>query len=166
LEADVLALFADEDSLETLLLDINERIKSANAGVTDEARLAVLSRFDVNQDASGIVQDGSLGPAVDGRLERLVYNLEMEGSYAQTQSILRSIERLQPLLVVEDFRTEVQPVEREFRLDGQNNLVPISAPQPRLRTTFEINALSPSDAPPPAPEAGAEGEAPAEGEGA
>ena len=157
LEADVLALFADESSLETLLLDINERVESANAGVADESRRAVLSKFDVNADASGLVEDGSLGTAVDGRLNRLVYDMEMEGSYAQTQSILRSIERLQPLLIVQDFKTELQPVERLLSLDNQGNVVQIESTQPRLKTSFQIDALSPAEAPPP-------GEEPVEGE--
>ena len=163
LEADVLALFADESSLETLLLDINERVESANAGVADESRRAVLSKFDVNADASGLVEDGSLGTAVDGRLNRLVYDMEMEGSYAQTQSILRSIERLQPLLIVQDFKTELQPVERLLSLDNQGNVVQIESTQPRLKTSFQIDALSPAEAPPPSEEP-AEGEA-VEGEG-
>ncbi|NER00279.1 MAG: pilus assembly protein PilO [Cyanothece sp. SIO2G6] len=164
LQADVLALFADETTLETLLLDINGLIESANLGVAEEAedRLAVLSRFDVNRDASGLIEDGSLGEAVNGRLNRLIYNLEMEGSYAQTQSILRGIERLQPLLVVNNFRTEVQPVERLLALDGQGNLVQVESPQPRLRTSFQLDALAPAETPPPSPE-GEEGETPAEG---
>ena len=158
LEADVLALFADESSLETLLLDINERVESANAGVADASRRAVLSKFDVDADSSGLVEDGSLGPAVDGRLNRLVYDLEMEGSYAQTQSILRSIERLQPLLVVQDFKAELQPVERLLSLDNQGNVVQIESSQPRLKTSFQIDALSPAEPLPPS-------EDPADGEG-
>ena len=157
LEADVLALFADESSLETLLLDINERVESANAGVADESRRAVLSKFDVDADSSGLVADGSLGTAVDGRLNRLVYDLEMEGSYAQTQSILRSIERLQPLLIVNDFKTELEPVERLLSLDNRGNVVQIESTQPRLKTSFQLDAISPAEAPPPSAE-------PAEGE--
>ena len=152
LEADVLALFADESSLETLLLDINERVESANAGVADESRRAILSKFNVDNAASGLVNDGSLGTQVDGRLNRLVYDLEMEGSYAQTQSILRSIERLQPLLIVQDFRTELQPVDRVLNVDERGNLLGVESEQPRLRTTFQIDALSPAEVPPPAPE--------------
>lgn len=160
LEADVLALFADESSLETLLLDINNRVESANAGVADEARRAVLSKFDVDDAASGLVSDGSLGTAVDGRLNRLVYDLEMEGSYAQTQSILRSIERLQPLLIVQDFRTELQPVERVLNVDNRGNLLGIQSDQPRIKTSFQIDALSPAEVLPPSVEGeGAEGEA-------
>lgn len=164
LEADVLALFADESSLETLLLDINERVESANAGVADESRRAVLSKFNVDGGSSGLVNDGSLGPAVDGRLNRLVYDLELEGSYAQTQSILRSIERLQPLLVVQDFRTELQPVERVLTVDERGTLLGVESEQPRLKTSFQIDALSPAEAPPPSADP-AEGEA-VEGEGA
>ncbi|MGK7889931.1 MAG: hypothetical protein AB4042_11395 [Leptolyngbyaceae cyanobacterium] len=160
LQADVLALFADKTTLETLLLDINSLIESANLGVSEDAedRLAVLSRFDVNSSLSGLIEDGSLGTAVDGRLNRLVYNLEMEGSYAQTQSILRGIERLQPLLVVNEFNTELQPMERLLGLDGQGNLIQVEATQPRLRTSFQLDALAPAE-PVPLPEGEEGGEA-------
>ncbi|NET08717.1 MAG: hypothetical protein F6K16_29285 [Symploca sp. SIO2B6] len=160
LQADVLALFADESSLETLLFDINERVKSANA--QDETELAILSRFEVNEGASGVVNDGSLGEAVNGRLNRLVYNLEMEGNYRQTRSILRGIERLQPLLLIQDFKSEVQSVERTILLDENFEVVDIESPQPRLKTSFKIDALAPAEPLPPEAEEG--GETP-EGEG-
>ncbi|MEM9220104.1 MAG: hypothetical protein AAGD25_37975 [Cyanobacteria bacterium P01_F01_bin.150] len=166
LEADVLALFADEASLETLLLDINERVESANAGVTDEARRATLSKFNVDDAASGLVDDGSLGTAVNGRLNRLVYDLEMEGSFAQIQSILRSIERLQPLLIVQDFRTELQPVERTLNVDERGTVLSIESEPPRLKTSFQVDAISPAEAPPPSAESVEGEEAAVEGEGA
>ena len=165
LQADVLALFADKDSLETLLLDINARVQSVNAGIDQEDRRAVLAQFDVDTGASGVVNDGSLGEAVNGRLERRVYNVAMEGSFAQIQSILRNMERLQPLLIVQDFNTTLEEPNQTLQLNEEGNLVPGENSPARLTTSFRLDALLPSDAPPPPPpgEEGAEGQ-PAEGQ--
>lgn len=166
LQADVLALFADEDSLETLLLDLNARVQSVNAGIDDEDRRAVLSRFDVDQEASGVITDGSLGEAVNGRLERRVYNVEMEGSYAQIQSILRNIERLQPLLIVQEFDTNLSTSDQTLAIDTQGNFVADAPATTKLTTGFRLDALLPSDEPiePPAEEGqpAEEGEQPQE----
>lgn len=141
LQQDVLALFATEENLDTLLLDLNERVQSVNAGIEDEDRRAVLSLFEVGE--STIVTDSSLGEAVNGRIERRTYNVEMRGNYAQTQSILRNIERLQPLLLVRDFQSTLDTSERTLQVDLQGNLVPAGAPVTRLTTSFDLDALLP-----------------------
>ncbi|MEL6223592.1 MAG: hypothetical protein AAFQ57_05200 [Cyanobacteria bacterium J06626_14] len=164
LQADVLELFADEESLETLLLDVNARVQSANAGVGDEDRRAVLSRFELDEGASGVITDGSLGEAVNGRLERRVYNVEIKGSFAQVQSILRSMERLQPLLTMHDFNTSLEEASRTWLISEDGSFIEGDAFS-RLVTSFRLDALLPSDAPPPPlpGEEGAEGQ-PAEAE--
>lgn len=163
LQADVLALFANEESLETLLLDLNARVQSVNAGIEQEDRRAVLSRFTVNEGASGIIDDGSFGEAVNGRLERRVYDVTLEGSFAQIQSILRNLERLQPLLIVQNFNTQIAEANETLLVDTQGNLAPAENAPARLTTSFRLDALLPADQPPPPPpgEEGAE-EQPAE----
>ncbi|MBW4655761.1 MAG: hypothetical protein KME20_22375 [Kaiparowitsia implicata GSE-PSE-MK54-09C] len=160
LRADVLALFASEDGLETLLLDVNERVQAANAGVTPgrvqegsgdtlasrDAR-ATLTRFEVVPSQPGmdgvtsdVVTDSSFGPEVNGQLRQRVYVVEMLGTFAQTQSIIRNIERLQPLLVVRDFRSEIDGTERVI-VNEQGQLT--GTFEPRLRTSFRMIALIP-----------------------
>ncbi|MGJ3252372.1 MAG: hypothetical protein ACFE0J_14790 [Elainellaceae cyanobacterium] len=141
LQQDVLALFATEENLDTLLLDLNERVQSVNAGIEDEDRRAVLSLFEVGESA--IVTDSSLGEAVNGRIERRTYNVEMRGNYAQTQSILRNIERLQPLLLVREFQSTLDTAERTLQVDLQGNLIPAGTPVTRLTTSFDLDALLP-----------------------
>ncbi len=145
LQADVLALFANEENLETLLYDINQRVQSVNAGIVDEDRRAELVRFDVDEASSGLVQDGSLGESVNGRIERRVYNVELAGSFAQTQSILRNVERLQPLLIIQEFDSDLETANQTVQIDQQGNVVPTSAPpQARLNTAFRLDALLPA----------------------
>jgi type IV pilus assembly protein PilO len=165
LQADVLSLFASEESMDTLLLDLNERVQSVNAGITDPSRRAVLSRFQAvigesSQSAAtpdalisarpDVVSDSSLGPELNGKLERRVYNVELEGNFNQTQSIIRSIERLQPLLIVRNLRSELDEATQLIRVDEQGRVVPNGQPQTRITTSFQLIALLPVEPPAPA----------------
>ena len=162
LQADVLSLFASEESMDTLLLDLNERVQSVNAGITDPSRRAVLSRFQAvigenSQSAAtpdalisarpDVVSDSSLGPELNGKLERRVYNVELEGNFNQTQSIIRSIERLQPLLIVRNLRSELDEATQLIRVDEQGRVVPNGQPQTRITTSFQLIALLPVEPP-------------------
>ncbi|MGB3612963.1 MAG: hypothetical protein WBA10_04150 [Elainellaceae cyanobacterium] len=165
LQADVLALFANEENLETLLYDLNQRVQSVNAGVVDEDRRAELTRFEVDDSASGLVQDSSLGESVNGRLERRVYNVELAGSFAQTQSILRNVERLQPLLIIQEFASDLETADQVVQIDQQGNITPSGAPpQARLNTAFRLDALLPASPEAVAEVTAAEGEDGAAGE--
>ncbi|QYO68363.1 hypothetical protein [Leptolyngbya sp. 7M] len=149
LQADVRSLFASEDSLNTLLLDINERVQSVNAGITDPARRATLARFDLNAEESGLITDGSLGGQVNNQLERRVYDVEIRGTFPQTQSIIRNIERLQPLLVVSDLNSSLDATSQRIVLDDRGRLTPTGQPDTRITTTFKLAALVPVDTPAP-----------------
>lgn len=155
LQADVLGLFATDESLDTLLLDVNERVQSVNAGIQDPERRARLARFDFVPEASGLVTDGSLGEPVNNKLERRVYNVEVLGSFPQTQSIIRNIERLQPLLVVDNFKSELDRSTQKIVLSPQGQIVPAGQPETRVNTAFRLEALVPANS------AGATGTPPA-----
>ncbi|HEY9699802.1 MAG TPA: hypothetical protein V6D10_21255 [Trichocoleus sp.] len=144
LQADVLSLFASEDSLDTLLLDVNERVQAVNAGIQDPTRRASLSRFDFDPKASGLITDSSLGPSVNNQLERRVYNVAIVGSFPQAQSIIRNIERLQPLLVVSNFKSDLDQSTQRIVLDPRGRLVPAGQPETQITTTFRLEALVPA----------------------
>jgi type IV pilus assembly protein PilO len=145
LQADVRSLFANEDSLNTLLLDINERVQSVNAGITDPAKRATLSKFDLNAEESGPITDSSLGSEVNNKLERRVYDVEIKGSFPQTQSIIRNIERLQPLLVVSDFQSNLDQSTQKIVLDNRGRLAPSGQPDTQITTAFKLSALVPAE---------------------
>jgi type IV pilus assembly protein PilO len=161
LRADVLSLFATEKSVNTLLLDVNERVQSVNAGITDEKRRAMLSKFDLDPVASGPVVDSSLGAEVNNRLERRVYQVEISGTYPQTQSIIRNIERLQPLLVVSGFKADLDALTQEVIFDDQGRPVAAGQPESRIKTTFGLSALVPIGEDAVEPDAPAAGTSPA-----
>ncbi|HEY9643849.1 MAG TPA: hypothetical protein V6C57_25390 [Coleofasciculaceae cyanobacterium] len=143
LQADVLGLFATEQSVSTLLLDVNERVNAVNAGIQDPKRRATLSKFAINPDKSGVVTDGSLGSAVDNRLQRDVYDVELKGSFPQTASIIRNIERLQPLLIISNFKSVLDSSTQKVVLDSQGRLIPANQPDSRITTSFRMDALVP-----------------------
>ncbi len=105
----VLTMFANQKTLDTLLLDLNRLIESANAKLSRNSVGAKLERFvPVNQSAE-VIMDGSLGSQVNGKLKRRVFNVAFSGTFEQTESIFRNIERLQPLLTIKDYQSTLAP---------------------------------------------------------
>ncbi len=176
----VLALFSTESTLNTLLLDINRQIQARNAGV-DQARQdklatcpawvknnlpeveeavgplvvrAQLKKFTPNNDpkVTGLITDGSYGPLVNGKLKRQAINVAFEGNFVQTQAILRSIERLQSLLVLRNMNFVVgegtsgssKAAGRLFEVQGDTvRFLPNCQPETKITTSFQLEALIP-----------------------
>lgn len=174
--AEVYGLFASSDTLNTLIIDLNNQITPTNAGVQDLRRQLIaagadpdlvgarLASFVPQTEESGVITDGTYGPELNGKLERRVIQVGLQGDFAQTQSIIRNLERLEPLLLIREFDMEISNLNEEF-----SDIVGAQI----LDTTFELVALvptgSPDELPPPPEPAPVEGEAagetpPAEGE--
>ncbi|MDZ7961324.1 MAG: pilus assembly protein PilO [Aulosira sp. DedQUE10] len=136
----VLSLFSNEKTLDTLLLDMNRLIETGNAQIPGNPMKAQLKKFvPVTQQAEPIT-DGSLGIQVDGKLKRTTINVEIAGTYEQTQSIIRNIERLQPLLIFKDYQSILIPESKAPLEKG--------APMPKrgpasITTSFQLQALMP-----------------------
>lgn len=133
--AQVLALFANEKTLNTLLLDFNRLVESGNVKLQRNDIRAKLKRF-VPAQSGDVIADGSLGPEVNGKLKRQAVNVEVEGTFEQTQSILRNIERLQPLLIVRDYQSTLAPPPA----DSRSKVVRGPA---SITTSFQLQALMP-----------------------
>jgi len=94
---DVRSLFATQDALNTLLLDINRLI--LNSG-------AQLNSFEPDSAASGIVQDGSLGPELNAKLKRQVTNVTIQGDFANVVAVMQKIDQQQNFLVINNLTME------------------------------------------------------------
>ena len=139
----VLSLFPNQKTLDTLLLDLNNPIKSRNGALTNFA--PVLEAQAASNDSAGVVPG-------NGKLQRKTYNITLEGSFDQVRSILRSFERLQSLLVVRDFKSELSD-EQGFLINANGQATPaifkrdsrqvVPGGNPTLRTTFKLDALVP-----------------------
>jgi Tfp pilus assembly protein PilN len=132
-KAKITALFSDEKTLDTLLLDLNNFIQANNA---------TLVSFTPDTGEPLKIDDGSLGSLVNGKLKRKSIKLEIEGDYQQIQAIMREIERYQPLLLVNDFNSQVN--ESISLIDLSNPNAPrIISPPPKLTTTLRLDAILP-----------------------
>ena len=170
----VYGLFANEETMDTLLLDVNQRIETSNANLNSlraqirergiapvflEAQLKTFSPVE-----KVVIEDSSLGEGVNGKLRRETYSISFSGDYAQTQNILRNLERLEPLLMVRDFKVN-SSTEVEETVIGSSGTLVIS-PKARIDTTFVMDALIPTaDADVPPEVAPPPAEVPAEGGG-
>lgn len=144
----VLALLSSRDSLDLLLFDLEQAIERTAeqigpvevAGENSEFKL---ESFNPQMANPQVVEDGSFGSAVDGKIQRKTYSLEVTGTYTQTQQLLRNLEQLQPLLLVNDFSTQVvEEPQGRFSFE-ENRFLAISTPQ--LQSTFQLEAILPVD---------------------
>lgn len=136
----VLSLFANESTLDTLLLDINRLVESGNSAVPPDAVRAKLKSFVPSSEPPEPINDGTFGPTVDGKLKRSSIELEIEGTFEQTQAIMRNIERLQPLLIVKNYQAILSPEETTTSRDEEPVIRVGPAP---ITTSFELQALMP-----------------------
>jgi len=183
-QQEVLSLFASEASLDTLLLDINRQIDARTGEVAQQrtAKLATcpvwvrqnvnqleekvgelvtrpqLRKFTPNTANSGVISDSSYGALINGKLKRQVADVEIVGNFNQTQSILRSIERLQPLLVLRETNFKLADQKQLYEVRGdQIQFLSNCQPDTKIATTFKLEALLPLSetekkaAAPPAP---------------
>ncbi|MEH2281568.1 MAG: pilus assembly protein PilO [Nostoc sp.] len=138
----VLGLFANEKTLDTLLLDLNRLIESGNTSTSFSAVRAKLNKFVPVSQKPEAVTDGSLGLQVNGKLQRSSINAEITATYEQTQSIIRNIERLQPLLIVKDYQASLAPAEAISPLDKN----PVRVGPAAINTSFQLQVLMPLSA--------------------
>ncbi|MBD2313549.1 hypothetical protein H6G20_17915 [Desertifilum sp. FACHB-1129] len=143
---EVASLFADPRTLDTLLLDLNREVQQRQ-GVE-------LTRFQPSTDPPKVLTESTYGPQVAGKLKTKDYQLELRGTFDQTRLVLLAMERLQPLLVVREFRTQVDQTSQEV-VYSQGRLVTRGAPLLTTNMTIEAllaNPTTPAASPSPSPQ--------------
>jgi type IV pilus assembly protein PilO len=131
LKSRILSLFTNEKDLNTLLLDLSSFI-TANQG----------KLINYTPESSPvIIQDGSLGNEVNGKLKKTSIALEIEATFPQTQAILRDLERLQPLLVVQSYSSKVSQPPAAVLSVSTGELVP--SKEAKLQTQLKLDAILP-----------------------
>lgn len=153
---DVRALFYSDKKLNTFLLDINRFVDARNGKMQ-----AFLPQAAQTQNSSAppppanpayadiltangeVVNDSSLGPELNGKMIRKTVQVDLEGSFDQIQSIMRSLERLQQLLLVKDFQAKVDQSKQNIVLDQQGKVVSVGQPTTTIKTSLKVQALMP-----------------------
>ena len=135
----VIELFANDKKLDTLLLDLNKLVN---------IRQGELQKFTPDLPVAGsgssgaaVVNDGSLGTALNNKIKRKGVSIEVKGNFDQVQSILRTVERLDQLLLVKDFKAEVDKKDLKMLVNAQGKLIPQA--EASIKTSFKIQALIP-----------------------
>lgn len=153
LKSKVLSLFANEGSLDTLLLDLNQFFKNRNVELTS---------FEPKKEGTEIINDGTLGTAVNNKLKRQSYTVAMKGAFEPTQSVIRDLERLQPLILVKDLKTSIEENQKTVALllvdTATKTSKVIPASNQKVTTTMRLDVIMPLTpeeiaklAPPPPP---------------
>jgi type IV pilus assembly protein PilO len=94
----VLALLSSERTVDTLLIDFNRIFQEENV---------VLKTYSPSGLTPEEITDGSFGELVNGKLKRRSISIAFEGTIAQTQSIIRRLERFQSLVIIKNFNATV-----------------------------------------------------------
>ncbi|NJL81950.1 MAG: hypothetical protein HC890_01300 [Chloroflexaceae bacterium] len=136
LQPQILALFASESSLDTLLLDVNQFFPSEKEGLQ-------LRSYAPVEPQAVVVSDGSLGELVNGKIKRQSINLQVEGEFSEIQALMQDLERLQSLLVVRELKLALkepgQLTSGEINENGE--WVPTETRD--LKADFRLDALLP-----------------------
>ncbi|MBW4619261.1 MAG: hypothetical protein KME17_07865 [Cyanosarcina radialis HA8281-LM2] len=144
----VQSLLASERSLNTLLIDVNRFV----GGIQGK-----LDSFQPEQPLpqAPVVADGSLGAGVNGKVKAYNINMTVTSTFPQLLSLLRSIEQMQTMIVIQDVRTQIGGENpQKFVVDSQGKVVVVG--QPNLTTNLKLKAIMPlsseeiTAAPPPA----------------
>jgi len=80
-------------------------------------------------------QDAPPASSVNGKIICLVFNVAIEGTFEQTESIIRDIERLQPLLIVRDYQSTLAPTSTADAKGQVGSAI--------INTSFQLQALMP-----------------------
>ncbi|MBD1823995.1 pilus assembly protein PilO [Cyanobacteria bacterium FACHB-DQ100] len=109
---------------------------------------AKLRRFKPDEKGAAVISDSSLGAPIDNKLKRQTIDVEIRGNFNQTQSIFRTIERLQPLLLVRNLSVKVADNKvseglYEIQPDGTIRYLTNCQPDNQITTTFQMDALMP-----------------------
>ncbi len=133
-QTEVLSLFANENTLDTLALDLDRLAEDNNAKANGNGVKAKITKYTPVVDASdGVVNDSSLGAEVNGKLKSRAVNVGVEGTYEQTELILQDIERLQSLLIVKDYQSISSQTPANVQGKGPQTIT----------TSFKLQALIP-----------------------
>lgn len=138
LKAEVEALFGDQTKLDTLLLDINKIVKQGGA------RIQMFKPDDEIITQTLFPKDKPPSPPNLAPFKAVPLKMELEGTFAQTQSIIRNIERLEPLLVMGVFSSKIDEQTMLLVVDEQGKVRGLT--EPALKTTLNIAAIVPKSA--------------------
>jgi type IV pilus assembly protein PilO len=131
LKTQVMSMFTKEQDLDTLLLDLNNFVASNQGVLVDYQPEPTLTT----------ISDTSLGEGVQGKLKRQSISLTLKGTFTETKQILQSLERLQPLLMIQTISSTVEEKPTAILTSSRSELVPQK--QAEIKTQIKLDAIIP-----------------------
>jgi len=106
-----------------------------------------------------VVGDDSLGPAVKNKLKRQSFQVAFEGAFGDTHNLIRDLERLQPLILIKNLKTDLTEPNFDVTVVKDNGKATVvSDKNDGLKTSMTLDVLIPLTpeeiaalAPPPPP---------------
>ncbi len=117
----------NKKSFDMLMLDLYQMIKVGTK----------LTRFVLSEQPAEVIANASLESLLDNELELRVVNIGFEATGEQTESILKYIDSLQPLLIVKDHQSTLAP---KPLADAKGMAVRGPA---SINTSFQLQAIMP-----------------------
>ncbi len=133
---EVLGLFAQPENINTLSQDLNKQIETSKGQM-----FKFEPNVSTNPKDTGIIDDDSLGPDANGKIKRQMFAVEMQGTFNQVQSTMRNIERLQPLLLVNNFKAELDDKTLSPILTKDGKIEQLQ--EPNVKASFQIQIVMP-----------------------
>lgn len=107
-KSQVLSLMGDEKNLNNLLLSINQIIELTNSQSLGNPYIkAKLKKFTPLSEKPQVITDNSLGESLKNQLKRQIIQVEIEGNFYQIQTIMASLEKLPPLLLIDKYKCQL-----------------------------------------------------------
>lgn len=127
---EVINAYGQEKQIQTFLLDLNRILTASDIQLVS---------YEPTSPQPEFIEDATVyGEAAVNKLKRQTFNVSFEDmSYAQVDSMLESLDRLQPLIVLREFATEI--TQPPTYLYSETGLIP-QAPT-RLGVSFIVDAL-------------------------
>jgi type IV pilus assembly protein PilO len=130
----ILALLSNSKTVDTLLIDFNKIFQQEKVTLTTYNPVS-----GENGEPLVVVDDGSFGDLLNGKLQRRTINIGFEGTLTQTKSIIQRLERFQSLIVIKNFNATVSS-PATFVFD-QGQIKPQA--EPKLSVTFVVDVVYP-----------------------
>ena len=127
---EMLAFFAKDEALETILLDFEAIVKQQGVKLTN---------LSLGGDPE-VVQDGSLGETANGRFKRQALTLEVKGNFLSIRRLFQSLEKFEPIVQVTNFTLNSEAPVQKIQV-AQNGKIQVSQQNVELTTSLSVQVV-------------------------
>jgi len=128
---EMLAFFAKDDALQTLLLDF-EAIVQQQKGLK-------LDALSLGGDPV-VITDGSLGESANGRFKQQAMTLNVTGTFEQVRGLLQSLEKFEPIVQVTTMNLSSSPPTQKIQV-APNGKIQVFQENVELTTTLSLQVI-------------------------